>query len=442
MKLTLIMPGVGRKEGDTYIDSWRMEPLVLAVLGGLTPPDVEVKAIDDRIEPIPYDEDTDLAAITVEAYTARRAYQIASEFRKRGVPVVLGGYHPTLMPEESIQYADSVVIGEAEGVWEQLISDARNNKLKRFYKSDNRPLLTGIKPRRDLFEGKSYMPLALVESARGCKFSCDFCSISAFYKSTHNWIPVKEVAKEVELLGRKNIFFVDDNITSNRERAKELFRELIPLKIRWISQADITIADDDELLTLMEKSGCVSLLIGFESLNADNLSQMGKSWNTSIGYESRLRKIREHRFKIYATFVFGYDNDNDDAFERTLEFSLKHKFFLAAFNHLMPFPGTSLYNFLAKENRLLYKKWWLDSGYHFGDIVFKPKQMTPEELSFKCIETKRRFYKYSSILRRFDIREYNEPFFIGVFFWLNFLLRKEVSKKQGIPIGEGLDLGK
>lgn len=442
MKVTLIMPAVGLKDGEGYVDSWKMEPLSMTVLAGLTPEDVAVNFYDDRLEDIPYEEKTDLVAINVETYTARRAYQIASRFRERGIPVILGGYHPTLMPEEAVKFADSILIGEAEDVWRGVVSDAKEKSLKKFYRAFQRPILNGTKTRRSILRGKKYIPLTLIESGRGCGFSCAFCSISSFYKQSYSYRPVEEIVKEVELVQKKKIFFVDDNITADFKRAKELFKALIPLKINWISQGSINMASDNELLTLMKKSGCLGLLTGFESLNKDNLAQMGKTWNVRCGeYETALRRFREIGIVIYGTFMFGYDNDDCDLIKRTLDFALKQKLFLAAFNHLVPFPGTPLYGQLQAQNRLLREQWWLDANYKFGDVAFRPKNFTPQELSDACMKARTDFYKLSSVLKRATDFQSNcrSLYMMASYFAYNLFSQKEIKNRQGLPLGEGLD---
>ncbi|MEW6009346.1 MAG: radical SAM protein [Candidatus Omnitrophota bacterium] len=367
MRITLIKPHLVSGYQRKYIPSDLMQPLTIAVLAGLTPAQHEIVFYDDRLEPISFDEPTDLVAITVETYTAKRSYEIAAEFRRRSIPVVMGGFHPTLIPEEAIEYADSVVIGEAEGIWEQVLTDAQSKQLKRFYqsrqrpslcnikprrdifKSRQRPSLCNIKPRRDIFKGKKYLPLNLVEFSRGCRYNCDFCAVSAFYRQTNNCRPVEEVIREVESLDDKIVFFVDDNIVANRSAAKELFRRLIPLKKKWIGQCSIQIAEDEGLLKLVARSGCRGMLIGIESLIKENLSRMNKLWNyQGKDYHALLKKIRDFGIKVYATFVLGYDGDSKDSFKKNLEFAIKQKFFLAAFNHLVPFPGTPLYQNLSR----------------------------------------------------------------------------------------------
>lgn len=208
MKLTLIHPCIGRTPGKEYIKSWQMEPLPPALIAGLTPKDVTIRFWDDRIEAIPYDEPTDLVALSVETYTARRAYQIATEYRKRGVPVVMGGFHATLVPDEVGQYADSLVIGEAENIWPKLIDDFRHGRLQRTYRADKRPDIANSVPDRSIFKGKKYLPIALVESARGCGFKCEFCVIQSYFNSTQNHRGVESVVEEVRSLkGTRRLFF-------------------------------------------------------------------------------------------------------------------------------------------------------------------------------------------------------------------------------------------
>ncbi|MBN1695105.1 B12-binding domain-containing radical SAM protein [candidate division WOR-3 bacterium] len=441
MKIILIMPGMGKKKNTSYVRTWQMEPLIIAQLASLTPDDVEIAFYDDRLEQIPYDEDCDLVGITVETYTARRAYYISSQFRKRGIPVVVGGYHPTLLPEEAGEYADAVVIGEAENVWNQILEDTKSKKLKKYYKE---PLTSfaGFFPDRSVFAGKNYVKLNLIESARGCPFSCEFCSISEFYSSTYKTRPIEDITKEIQNIKGKRFFFIDDNLVADTKRAKQLFKAITPLKIKWVGQASLQIALDEKLLTIMKKSGCVGVLIGFESINKQNLEKMNKSWNQNIGkYEDLIKKIYKHGIGIYATFLVGYENDTTETIERTFKFAEKSKFLLAAFNHLLPFPGTSAYKRLEEEGRLLKKKWWLSDNYRYGDYAFKPYHHEPEELAKICEQSRKRFYSLPSILKRASNFRGNlqSPVIALIYLIQNLLAEKEVNKKMRIPLGEGLD---
>jgi radical SAM superfamily enzyme YgiQ (UPF0313 family) len=433
MKITFVRPNLYDLRSTDA-----MEPLCFAVLKRLTPTDVETVLHDERLAPIPFDEPTDLAALTVETYTARRAYQIAAEYRRRGVKVVMGGYHPTFLPDEALCHADAVVQGDAEGIWQQVVADARQSRLKRLYRQDEYPALGGITPDRSIFEGKRYAPIGLVQYGRGCKFNCDFCSISAFYGSNLRQRPVSEVVQEIEKLNRRHVFFVDDNIFVNVDKARELFEALIPLNIRWSCQVSIDVAKDPSLIKLMAKSGCVTALIGFESLDPDNLRQMRKGWNLKFGgYESAIKQFQDAGIMIYGTFVFGYDQDTPDAFEDAVEFAIRHKLWLANFNPLTPTPGAPLFTRLIRENRLIHDKWWLDPNYRYGEATYHPKGMTADELTSGCFRSRRAFNTTGSIVRRlFDLRtNLRSPYRAWIYLLSNLISRREIHSKQGMPLG-------
>ncbi|MDB5321627.1 MAG: radical protein [Phycisphaerales bacterium] len=441
MRLTIIHPCIGRRAGDTrYIRTWQMEPLPAATIAGLTPRDVETRFYDDRMERIPFDEPTDLVAISVETYTAKRAYQIAGEYRKRRVPVVMGGFHAALMPDEVARYAESVVIGEAEGLWPRVIDDARHGRLEKFYRRTGRPTLAGLTPDRAIFRGKRYLPIGLVEAGRGCHFRCEFCAVQTVFGATQTRRPVDDILREIREVrrDRKLFFFVDDNITSNLAQAKEFFRALAPLKIRWVSQSSINAAHDDEFLDLLVKSGCMGVLIGFESLDPANLADMNKSFNTMRGgFDNALANLRRHRVRVYGTFIFGYDRDTLDSFARTVRFAERHAMYIAAFNHLTPFPGTPLYDRLRDEGRLRYEAWWLDDRYRYNQIPFTPAGMDAAELQRGCLEARRDFYSWRSIARRgLDGVNRSNGFMWRNFFPINVMHRADVGLRDGYPLGD------
>jgi radical SAM superfamily enzyme YgiQ (UPF0313 family) len=415
-----------------------LQPLVFALLAALTPPDIETVLCDDRIEEIPFDEPTDLVAMTVETFSARRAYHIASQYRQRGVPVVMGGFHPTLMPQEALQHATTVVIGDAERIWLQLLADAKKGRLQPIYQAP--PLTSPLKIsfNREIFSGKSYPALDLVQWGRGCPHYCDFCAIHAMYGSHTCQRPIDDVIAEIDDLNGKFLFFVDDNMFVNRNRLIPLLEELASLHVRWSCQISLDVAQDDRLMTLLEKSGCQVVLMGFESLNRNNLRQMNKQWNLmKQDYVTAIKKIYEHGMMIYGTFVFGYDEDTTDSFERCLEFALRWKFFLANFNPLTPFPATPLYTRLRQEGRLISDPWWLDETYQYGHASFHPKKMTADELTQGCFNARKRFNAYTSLAQRalnftVNLRSWSHTF---LYFAVNAINRKAIYEKQGGYLG-------
>lgn len=437
MKVTFIMPCVGKKPGVPYVKTWQMEPLAIAVLSALTPGDVQKAFIDDRLEEIPYDEPTDIVALNTETYTAKRAYQIAGEYRRRGVPVVMGGFHATLMTDETATQADAVVVGAAESVWPEVVDDARHHRLKRIYRGEGNHFLSTM-PDRSIYRDMKYTKVTLIETGRGCRYSCDFCSISQFF--CHHYYPrdIDLVASEIKSNPSLIYFFIDDNVAVDKEHTRELFTALIPLKIRWVGQVSIDIARNEELLSLMSRSGCMGVLIGFESMNHENLKAMGKKVNAVLDeYDTALATIRRYHLAIYATFLFGYDFDTVQTFQETLDFAVRQKFFFTAFNHLVPFPGTPLYDKMQDQGRLLYPKWWLHDEYTFGQVAFRPKNFEPEELAQTCLEYRKRFYSLRSIaLRGLDLGVNSRGFLRTFIFWLeNLLSRGDVDLRQGLPLG-------
>ncbi len=270
---------------------------------------------------------TDLVAISVETYTAKRAYQIASEFRRRGVPVVMGGFHASLCPEEVARFADAVVIGEAEVVWSAGAGRCGTGCAANLLSRRERPGLGGLRPNRDIFHGKRYLPIGLVEAGRGCHFACDFCAVQTVFQHTQTRRPAEDILEEIgRLRDKRLLFFVDDNITSNMAQAKDFFRELAKLKVHWVSQASINAAYDEEFLEIIAAAGCQGVLIGFESLNPDNLRKMNKGFNLMQGgFEQALANLRRHHIRLYITFVFGYDEDTVESFAPTVDFALRHQ---------------------------------------------------------------------------------------------------------------------
>jgi len=434
MKITFIRPHINsRRAADA------LEPLVFGILAKLTPPDVELALYDDRIEPIPYEEPTDLVALTVETFTAKRAYQIAAEYRRRGVPVVMGGYHPTLLPEEASHYADAIAIGDAEATWPQIVADARLGRLQRFYQSPPDLAVEGVSPKRSLFVSKGYGALRIVQFGRGCRFACDFCSIHAYYGRSMPRRCLEDVLAELDELRGQYVFFADDNLFNDKEQAEALFRTLKPFNVHWACQISLDIVQSPHLLDLMAQSGCVGVLIGFETLNESNLVQMKKKWNTKQGdYTDSLARIYERGLMAFGSFIFGYDHDTTEVFDRTLEFAMGSKLALAQFNTVTPFPATPLYDRLKKEKRLLFERWWLHDDYRYGDTIFQPKNMTPDELRDETVRLRREFNTYGAIARRMFAPKMNAHSIYNLFAFLiiNLVSKKEIRNKLGMPLGD------
>ena len=415
-----------------------MQPLFAAAIAAHTPDDYEVLLYDDRIEDIPFDEPTDLVAISIETFCAKRSYEIAKKFRNRGIKVIAGGYHPTILPNECLNYVDSVLIGDAEGVWPVVLKDLKQNSLKSIYKNDNKPYQNIIKFKRDIFKNKSYGPVELVQWGRGCPYNCEFCSIKSFYKSKQFCRPVEHVFEEISNLKKKNIFFVDDNLFRDREKLILFLKGLKPLNIKWICQISINIAQDEDILKLMQESGCFVVLVGIESFNRSNLKLMNKQWNNAnMDYNEAILKIKSHGMLIYGTFIFGYDHDTTDSFKYALDFALKHNFFIANFNPLYPLPGTLLYNRYLKEKRLNYSEWWLNNDFYYGKSIFEPAKMSSAELEINCYRTKTEFNSWRSILSRsIESLTFGTDLRIpALFFYVNYINRKEIIRKQGKYLG-------
>ncbi len=433
MKITFIRPNIF----DGRLDS-AMEVLAFAILKALTPPDVETELYDERLEEIPYDLQTDLVAITVETFTARRAYQIAENFRRRGIPVVMGGFHPTMLPGEASLFADAVVVGDAEGVWSEIVADARLGRLKPIYKSDGFLPIDDVRLDRSIFDGKSYAPIKLIQWSRGCRFNCSFCAIRGFYGSSLRKRPVQKIVEEIKEIRPRLVLFVDDNIFYDTESAKELMRALIPLKILWCCQVSIDVTRDPELLDLMQRSGCMLAIVGLETIDRSNLRQMRKEWNVKwVEYETAIKRFQDHGIMMYGTFVLGWDHDNPEVFDKTVEFAIRHKFTLSGFNPLMPTPGTKTYNDLRENGQLLYEKWWVDPDYKYGQAVFKPAQMTVEEFTEGCFRARKKFSSLGSILTRATEPKsvLSSPFRMLSFAVSNRILYKEIYAKQFSQFG-------
>lgn len=414
-----------------------MKPLIFPIIAAATPDDINIEFYDDRIEPLPANIDADIIAFSTETFAAKRAYELCSKYKNENNITVIGGFHPTCVPDEAEKYCDIVIIGDAEDTWGSFINDYKNNSLKKRYISNSNFVLQYLNYNHICFSNKKYLPIGTVFFSRGCKFNCDFCSIKAVYP---NKILQKDkyiIQQELKEIKEKVIFFIDDNIFSDKNSLMEFLDIIKPLNKRWACQISIDIAMQDDLLSIMKESGCFLVLIGFESLNIDNLKEMNKKANINIeNYHKAVKNIYKHKLMIYATFIFGYDYDKFDDIDTLVEFAVKHNFAVANFNPLLPMPNTKLYKRLESQGRLLYDKWWLQEGLCYGETVFKPSMMTPKELEQACKKARYSFYSIKNILKRFIFNASNHSIKNAfVYLAANIVSRIEIHKKQNREFG-------
>ncbi|HLP75140.1 MAG TPA: radical SAM protein [Bacteroidales bacterium] len=410
MKILLISPTIDTEQRTNK--GLMMPQLALYILKGLTPPEHEVKIIEEEAVNIDLEQECNLVGISCMTANAPRAYELSQEFRNRGKTVILGGVHPTILPDEALQYADSVVIGEAEGVWNSLLIDFQNNNLKKKY-YDPTPDLGRYVPKdfRTLIK-KRLFNIVPIMTTRGCPYNCDFCCVTNLFGKDIRHIPVENVVRDIQESGSKRFMFLDDNIIGDTKYAKALFRAIKPLKVKWVGQASISLlVNDTELMQLAAESGCKSLFFGIESVSEEQLKSIRKAIKDIEHLEKAFKRIKKMGILIHASMVFGFDNDTKEIFNETVQFLIKNKVSTASFNILTPYPGTKTYEDLKKENRLLNTDW---KYYDHNTVVFKPKNMTPYELQIGNVNAKKRFYTLPSILRRLSNNLGNPLIFFAI----------------------------
>lgn len=399
MQIELIAPA---SEDSAYLPR-----MGLGILAALTEPTDEVLYTDEILRPFDIDrdvKDVDLVGISVDSKTARRAYEIATAYRKRGVKVVLGGIHPTALPEEAALFADAVVVGEAEDTWPVLLRDFHAKAMKPLYGGGPRPVLGG-RPfaRRDLFRSKKYIPFQVVQTMRGCPFTCEFCSVSTANGTTMRFRPVEDVLAETAQLGSR-LLFADDNVMVQKSYSAELFPRLAEQKKTWVGQCSLAAVRKLENVELMAKSGCKALFIGFESVDDATLKQMGKSQNRVSEYKDVVSMLHDHGIVTWGAFVFGFDEDTTETFEKTAQFAIDAQITMASFAILTPYPGTKLYKRLAAEGRLTDPRWWLRKNHDADSPYYVPKNMTREQLHEGWQRAWQQFYSPAGIWKRWTVR--------------------------------------
>jgi radical SAM superfamily enzyme YgiQ (UPF0313 family) len=369
-----------RHRGGIFRRSLRYSPLTLPTLASLVPEQLgaTVELLDEGIEDIPTDIRADLVGMTVITGSAPRAYELSAAFRARGIPVVLGGPHPTLVPDDAAPHADAVVTGYAEDSWPALLHDFAAGKMKSRYAQApdlslaNRPL-----PRKDLVKARYYTTTSVFEATRGCVHKCEFCVVPSAWGRRPLQKPVQDVVREIQAQGTRKALFVDLNLIADPTYARALFDALVPLRLRWFGLATTVLAHDDDLLDRMVRSGCKGLLIGFETLSSEGLAGASKGFNDPDLYASLVEKLHRRGVAIQGTFVFGLDEDKHDVFTRTVQFCVDAAIDLPRFAIQTPFPGTELYKRLEREGRILTRNWELYDGQH---VVYQPRHFTAPEL--------------------------------------------------------------
>lgn len=402
LRIVLLSPRgpLYRHRGGIWKKTMRYAPLTLTTLASLVPAEIpsSVRIVDEGVDEIDPDRiEADLVGISAITGTAPRAYEIAARLRQRHVPVVLGGVHPTLVPGEAMQHADSVVVGYAEESWPALVRDfAAGRMVRRYDQSPNLKLSNLPFPRRDLFDGGLVNVAHTIEATRGCIHQCEFCVVpSAWGRPLQK--PVGDVVADIRQMRAKRVIFLDLNLIADVPYARELFKALIPLRIQWGGLATTTIAWDDELLDLAARSGCRGLLIGFESLNQASLVETKKAFNMRRDYHEVVRKIRDRRIGLMGCFVFGFDHDTLETFDETVEFVMASRMDLPRYAIAVPFPGTALYARLKREGRITTENWSLYDGQH---VVFEPRNMTAAELLEGSRRAWKKTYTYASMWKR------------------------------------------
>ena len=439
MKILLISPERERRKEEAFL--FKLSFLNLPYVAAVTPLDVDLKIIDEAHEKVNFDVKVDLVGITAQTPVAPRAYQIAEEFRKRGIPVVMGGVHASMLPEEALRYVDAVVVGEAEEVWPQLIEDLKRGKLRRIYQGNGfvDPSKLPL-PKRGLLNEKFYLPLKLLETTRGCPYHCDFCGVSKFFGFRYRNRPINDIERELSalfqegsvmnpvlkkilspfskdlpyFLKRRLLYIIDSNVAGDRHFALELVSLLKEFDLLWYGHAPISIAFDQELLKGFSQSGCIAINIGFESFSTKNLQAMGKGFNQPSRYAEAVKRIHDQGIGIMGTFIVGLDDDDPGVCQRIIDFCIDERLDWALTFIMAPYPGTDSFLRLEKEGRIFCKDW---EKYDSLNVVYQPSLMSVEELENGMRRVWKEVFSLSSIYKRILRRPLIHPLFYLMMNW-------------------------
>jgi len=408
MKILLIHPRRRDKCNYTGRIKAYIPPLTLPVLAGLTPKNIEIELCDENVEEVNFNTNADLIGITGITTLINRAYEIADIFRKKGKKVIMGGIHVSAMPNEAKNHADAILIGEAEDLWEVIIEDFRNNRLKEEYKSETyTDLKKLVISRYELLKLNKYrrstgtnMPRLPIQSSRGCPFNCRFCSVTKFWGPKIRTKPLENIEKEllhIKSLGTNRIFFSDDNFIANINYTRGLIELLKKYNFSWICQASTNIYKHEDLIVEMKKAGCSAIYIGIETFSGEDLENINKNFNKVVNYEKLFSLFDKYNIRITASMMIGLDGDTKETLEHMIQLLIRFKVSYAQFFLLMLLPGTKMREDFLKNNRIIDHNWDHQNG---TVVTFQPKSFQVEELQDYYWELYKQFYSYQSIIRR------------------------------------------
>jgi radical SAM superfamily enzyme YgiQ (UPF0313 family) len=402
------------------------------MLAAVTPADYDISIVNETVHDIPFDKRWDLVGITGMGSGIVRAWEISDEFRRRGNKVVMGGIAASLLgPDQSLEHADSVVLGEAEETWPLVLADAAAGRMKPVYQMPRRPPIETLPlPRYDLLDRKKLGRWLPVQATRGCPFTCDYCSITAYFEGRYRKRPVDQVLRDVRAakrMGTRHIAFIDDNIGVDWKYCRELWEALIPERIIWMSQCSLHIADQPEMLALARRSGCRLLSFGIESTSEASLAAHDKEWNRPGRYTQAIRTIRRHGIDVSTEMIIGLDGDDASVFKRTLEFLLKNEISTPRVHILTPIPGTPLHDRLRREGRLLSAEFSRFTG---GTVVFRPALIDPNVLHDQYWQLYESVFSWSGIWKRLRSNHASlDPFMRAFVFGVNLHYRRHVHHR-------------
>ena len=403
MIITFVQPQmIGIKKKNLY----KIQPIVYAKLKAHTPSDIECRFFDNRMEDIDYNLPTDIVAISLNTFTAQDGYKIAQEYHQRGAYIVIGGVHAYLLPDEILEYADTVLIGEIELLWEKFLNDYKKGIPQQKYESTTRYDMVNSKYDRSIFNEKKYFPVDAIETSRGCRFNCSFCTQRQVYKEI-TYRPIDEIIDEIKNTKYKYIFFTDDNFGNDKNRTNELLEKLVPLKKKYMVHLSVNFLIDEEFIRLLKKSGCLAIGIGFESIDSESLKSLNKICNSTDLYFRALKNCVKYDILVNAGFVSGTLADTIESVQKTFEFANSFQFFSYNFFNILPFPKTPIYKRLLSENKLLYERRWLMDNVNFYDIpLYYTDNIKAEEMTKIGKHYWQELFYLKNIFKRFIFSKY------------------------------------